>query len=77
MGELAGAYSVHHGLIVWAIRVLGGIAGVLEDDVVGDAEYHFDIGDEFPALHLQGVLVDLPVRGDPNVYSCLLSCELV
>jgi len=77
VSELTGADPVHHGLVVRAVRVLGRIAGVLKDNVVHDPQEHLDIGGQLPALHLEGVLVDLPMRRDPDVYSRLLGGELV
>ena len=72
VGKLACADAIHHGLIFWAVCVLGRVAGVFKHDVVGDAQHQRDIGDKLAALNFEGVFVHLPMSRDANIDGRLL-----
>jgi len=67
MGKFSAPDSGHHFLKIWPVGVFCGISCIFKYNVVVDAEHQLAIGDQLTLLHLQGVFIDLPVRGDSDV----------
>ena len=67
MGELPGAYTGHHALVVRAVGILGGIACILKDHAVGDVEGILGVVNKLFSLNRQAGPVHLILRRYPYV----------
>src|SRR5699024_7269093 len=75
--ELAGAQPSHHELVVRPVGVFGGIAGVLEDNVVRYAQHHLGVYRQLPPLYLQRIPVYLIPRRHADIDGRLLLFQIV
>lgn len=74
MRELATLDALHHLLERWAVCILAGVPGILEDLVIFDIQNILGIVHHVLPLHRQGILVHLMNRGHAAV-DCRLLCS--